>query len=130
MNTLVRLLAFTFILFAVGCNTVKTTSVHSTTPVKQCKQLCLDKFNSCTSTCVNNCRACSLESSYNSGKNYTKYVHEQQIQGEIIARELNSYRDPLKCRKITCNCSADLNTCTQGCTGVIHKRLQTVPFCT
>jgi hypothetical protein len=45
-------------------------------------------------------------------------------------RGLKSYHDPLQCRKVTCNCPSDFITCNQGCTGVIQKKLRSVPYCT
>lgn len=44
-------------------------------------------------------------------------------------RELNSYRDPLQCRKVTCDCLSDFAICKKGCTGVIPTKLQAVPYC-
>jgi hypothetical protein len=42
---------------------------------------------------------------------------------------LNSYRDPLQCRKVTCNCHADYQVCIQSCSGVIHKQLRVASAC-
>ncbi|TAL65145.1 MAG: acyltransferase [Legionella sp.] len=123
MNLLIRLLICFMALSLSGCNTLSISN-------KPCAQMCVQKLNHCKSSCVNNCPACSSASRYKTATNYSKYVHQQRIQGQIIARELNSYRDPLQCRKTTCNCSADFSTCIQACTGVIKKRLQAVPYCT
>lgn len=62
-------------------------------------------------------------------KSYGRYVHEQEVQGGMVIQELKSYRDPLQCRKVSCNCMADYNVCVQGMSGIIHKRLQVNPAC-
>lgn len=125
MNVIRKLVLCLNVLCLISCATpIKNNST------KQCLNSCIQKFESCRQSCVNNCARCSATESHKSSTNYTKYIHEKQISGEFIARELNSYRDPLQCRKITCNCSADLSACKQNCTGVIQKRLEAVPFCT
>jgi hypothetical protein len=97
--------------------------------VTQCKRSCLQQLNVCSQVCRNNCRQCGKVATCTAARNYNKYKNEQINQGGIIARDLNSYRDPLQCRKVTCNCLADYNVCAQSCEGVIHKRLQPVPAC-
>jgi len=123
MNSILRLLLCCLFICLSGCAT------QHMQQVKQCKAVCLQKFNECRSTCTNNCPNCSASSSHTSSTNYAKYVHQERIMGGIVARELNSYRDPLQCRKVSCNCSADLSTCAQNCTGIIQKRLEAVPYC-
>lgn len=128
MNALIRVCTGFLIMGLISC-AGHYSQLNRHGAVNQCKQLCVQKLQSCRSTCVNNCPNCCGVARVNSATNYAKYVHEQRIKGVFIARELNSYRDPLQCRKITCNCSADFSTCTQNCTGVIQKRLQAVPYC-
>jgi hypothetical protein len=94
-----------------------------------CKKGCQHQLNSCSLVCRNNCLQCGKAANCSAARHYNKYKQEQIIQGRVIARELNSYRDPLQCRKVTCNCLADYNVCTQSCEGVLHKRLQPVPAC-
>ena len=86
-------------------------------------------FAVCKERCVDNCAICSAKADYSAIKNYDEYVHEKIIEGGTITRSLKSYRDPLQCRKVTCNCYADLSICEQTCAGIIHKQLRAVPYC-
>lgn len=97
--------------------------------VSHCKNECQERLNACNQACQNSCRNCSLEASINAKRNYSRYNHEQYVQGGIMVRDLKSYQDPLQCRKTTCNCWADYNVCKQSCKGLIHKRLQVSPAC-
>jgi len=114
----------------VGC--VHQRSIPRSSPqgeLAACKISCQQQFNTCNKLCHNSCRQCSAYSSYTTAKHYNHYKSEQFIRGGIIARELNSYRDPLQCRKSTCECAADYRICTQSCAGIIYKRLQVAPTC-
>lgn len=101
-----------------------------TPDLKQCKAMCIQHFVSCKKLCVNNCAVCTAKASHSALVNYAEYVHVEQIEGGSVMRGLKSYRDPLQCRKVTCNCYADLGTCEQSCTGIIQKQLRSVPYCT
>lgn len=108
----------------------KTPINSNPTALASCTMICLQHLQSCQDKCTNNCPTCSTDSSYTSTRHYLNYAHEKQMQGDFNTRGLNSYRDPLQCRKVSCNCAADFVTCKQGCTGVIQKKLRTVPYCT
>ena len=123
------LCCFIFLTLVIGCTTQSKVLIKTQDP-KQCLSLCTQRFESCKQTCVNNCAVCSASSNRSTILNYAKYVHEEQVEGGYVTRGLKSYRDPLQCRKVTCNCYADLSTCEQSCTGIIHKQLRTVPYCT
>ncbi len=97
--------------------------------LSQCQTHCRKQFELCNTLCVNHCAHCNQVADESAEERYGKYVQEQEIQGETIAREVDSYRDPLKCRKVTCNCSADFTICEQGCTGIIQKQLRAKPYC-
>jgi len=128
MSTFIRLFCCIIVLFLSACASQPKNAdkMHS---LGQCKVACKQHFDLCKKNCIDTCSNCSSSASHYSKSNYTKYVQEQQIEGGFVTRELNSYRDPLQCRKITCNCTADFNICTQSCTGVIQKRLEAVPYC-
>ncbi|HCD9516915.1 TPA: acyltransferase [Legionella pneumophila] len=128
MNTAFRLLFCLIILELSACATLKSKITHHKT-LSQCQQTCFQQLNYCKQNCTNNCRDCSTKVDHFAKENYLEYLHEVKIQGGYITRGLQSYRDPLQCRKVTCNCSADFNACNQGCSGVIQKRLQPVPYC-
>ncbi len=106
-----------------------STRFQHNSKVMQCVNQCNLKAQYCQRHCGNNCPNCTLMSYQNSKARFIKYLHECDIQGKIVLRELNSYRDPLQCRKVTCNCVADLEVCKQNCSGIIYKRLQTAPNC-
>lgn len=127
MNCLLKLLGCCLVLCAVSCST-QYPLLYKSKAFKQCQLSCLNRYHSCKQQCVDNCQHCSAKSSYSTNKNYQKYGHQQLAQGLAVNRELNSYKDPLQCLKITCNCVADLDTCKQGCTGVIQKELITKPM--
>lgn len=97
--------------------------------VQQCERLCNSRYVLCSQTCVDNCRHCTRKACGNAAINLAHYLREQMIKGDFIVRQLNSYRDPLQCSKVTCDCVADWYTCKQSCGGVIHKRLQPVRLC-
>lgn len=129
MSYFIRLICCALLLVLSGCATQQPGMVKSK-EIGQCMQLCEQRFDSCKLQCFNNCPRCSLIAAEEAEKNYRQYVHDKQVQGGYVSRGLNSYRDPLQCRKVTCNCTSDLLTCKQNCTGVIQKRLQAVPYCT
>ena len=124
MNYLFRLLCCISFLNLSGCATYKTQNVN------QCKAQCVKSFESCKQLCSNSCSKCSTSEKRSALSHFLKYAHEEQLQGGAVTRDLNSYRDPLQCRKVTCNCYADLMTCNQGCTSIVQKSLQSVPYCT
>ena len=95
----------------------------------RCELKCKQGFSQCLPACKNNCVRCMVRASQSARKHYLRYQHQQSVQGKNIVRELNSYRDPLQCRKTTCNCWADFNVCMQSCRGLIQKSLQVAPTC-
>lgn len=115
-----------------GCmnhsNLTKNT-VNSANKNDVCEQTCHKRFDACKVECTDNCSNCNKRSNQTSRKNYRKYVHEECVKGGFIARDLNSYRDPLQCKKVSCNCAADLDSCIQSCNGVIRKQLKAPSFC-
>jgi hypothetical protein len=128
MNFFLRLFCWSIVLGISGCQGVHQ-HVLKIQSEAQCKTNCLARFDWCVHHCVDNCPACSAASTERSVNYFAKYVHERQVEAKKVMRELNSFRDPLQCRKVTCDCLSDLAICKMGCTGVIKKRLQTVPHC-
>jgi len=127
MKTIIATLSVLFLLL--------TSCVHHQVIVQNkaefahCKAGCDHRAAACQKVCRNNCAQCRAYTHQTAAGNYRHYVHEQSVKGNLIARELQSYRDPLQCRKITCSCSADHQVCMQSCGGVIHKHLQVAPVC-
>lgn len=105
-------------LMLIGCGTKLPQTAQCTQQYQQCKR-----------DCINNCPNCVKKMLYATGKRYQRYLHEEKIQGKMPARELNSYRDPLQCTKVTCNCEADHQICMQASTGIIRKGLKAMPLC-
>lgn len=120
---------------AAACVMVLTACVPQTnvsqpkTTYAVCAASCEQRSDQCNASCRNNCQQCQAFSKQTTMEHYRHYVHEQNVKGRSIARDLNSYRDPLQCRKITCNCRADYRVCIQSCGGVVKKQLQAAPYC-
>lgn len=129
MHFLLRMLFCFLFLLNLGCVN-KQVNLPKVNDPKLCLAQCVKRFESCKTLCVNNCALCSAKANRSMIENYSEYVHEEQVEGGFVMRGLKSYRDPLQCRKVTCNCYADLMTCEQNCTGIIHKQLRAVPYCT
>lgn len=120
------LLCSIFFLGISSCEKVPPNVLQSHT-LDQCKKSCIHHFAFCHQNCVNNCPTCSVASAKSAAKNYAQYVSERRIEGKKVMRELNSYRDPLQCRKVSCDCMADLALCNKGCKGVYLQ--QETPYC-
>ncbi|MDX1837147.1 acyltransferase [Legionella taurinensis] len=96
---------------------------------KACTLSCEQKARACNKVCRNNCAQCTAYNFQTAAKNFNHYFHESAVNGQIIKRDLNSYFDPLQCRKTTCNCRGDYVACVQSCGGVVKKRLQAAAVC-
>ena len=128
MDLLTRVLLIVMVMFLSSCT---HNSDNEDIPINfaSCKMSCDKQAQACVATCRNSCDRCEAFREVSSSAYYKHYVHEQVVQGGTIARELNSYRDPLQCRKTTCDCLADFNVCLQLCRGVIQKQLRKAPKC-
>lgn len=128
MRLFVRLFACTMLTLLVSCSTYQQAINHAQM-LKTCKLACSERLHKCANTCRNNIQNCSALANAEAAVHFNQYKHERCIQGEIVALELQSYRDPLQCRKITCACKVDYGVCIQSCKGKIHKRLQVAAPC-
>ncbi|WP_367605652.1 acyltransferase [Legionella sp. W05-934-2] len=97
--------------------------------MKQCLQSCEQINRSCLSQCKDSCRICQKEADKQAWKSYEEYYQRMKIQGTYRPRDWLSFRDPLKCRKVSCSCPGDLNVCIQQCGGEIKKKLLATPYC-
>ncbi|CDZ79143.1 hypothetical protein BN59_03461 [Legionella massiliensis] len=113
------------------CFFLLASCLHRPVPANtaSCIASCESRLAACTKVCRNNCGQCSAAAGQTAARNYGYYEHEKMEQGKIIALQLNSFRDPLQCRKVTCNCQADYAICRQSCGGAITKRLEHAPLC-
>lgn len=123
-----RIVFFLSLLALASCVHYNTTS-HTPKEIALCKASCLERANVCSQSCNNNCEQCRAKEYRATVNNYMDWKQGQLIQGKAVSRELNSFRDPLQCRKTTCNCPADYTICMQSCGGIIHKQLQVAPLC-
>ncbi|CAM3084226.1 acyltransferase [Legionella steigerwaltii] len=128
MNSFLRVIYCTIILGLCGCQALKQNELKAQAEAR-CNMTCMQHFEFCRQSCVDNCPNCSYKAQRMAEKNYAKYVYERRVEGKKVMRELNSYRDPLQCRKVTCDCVLDLAICKKGCAGIIPKELQAVPYC-
>lgn len=113
----------------IACVGKPVSKNYTTTAVAACKKSCQESYHQCRKVCHNSCRNCAAYEQQVTAKHYRNYTHEQCVEGGFVIRQLNSYRDPLKCRKTTCDCEADYQICSQACSGIIHKYLQVAPTC-
>ncbi|WP_131775561.1 acyltransferase [Legionella impletisoli] len=121
---MVRILVTAIILLLTAC------AKHPMTPHQiACKAECAKRFEACCKVCKNSCKNCSQCTTQAAARSYAQFKHRQCVQGAMISRELQSFRDPLQCSKTTCECIGDYRICEQSCTGLIHKRLQVAPTC-
>lgn len=123
-----RVMVIIFCLFLASCTYLSQSAEHRRV-LAACKISCEQKAKECSRVCTNNCPQCSAASWRSTVNYYRRYTNEQTVKGGIIAHELKSYRDPLQCRKITCDCVADYQQCRESCGGVIQKRIQAPPIC-
>ncbi|KTD16165.1 acyltransferase [Legionella jordanis] len=94
--------------------------------IATCQITCEQKARACKATCRNNCQGCCASSTKTTLKNYRRYRHEVCVKGDFLTLQLNSFRDPLQCRKTTCDCRADYQVCVQACSGMVYKSLQRI----
>lgn len=123
-----RLIIYFAIILLCSCASYHTL-LKPSQEQKTCKLSCQARMKQCSQRCHDNCPNCCVGANQRAIRHYDLYKHQQTVQGKIVALELKSYRDPLQCRKITCDCPADYRVCIQSCTGKIRKRLQVVPPC-
>lgn len=103
--------------------------IVTVTNLPACQVHCQERLTACKANCRNNCRLCDSYAEKQAILRYFTYQHEEFVEGGYIARDLQSFRDPLQCRKTTCDCPADYNMCMQACRGVILKEVRKAPNC-
>ncbi len=123
-----RLLVGFFIVLMTSCSTYQTFIVHAQN-MKNCKLACEERLKQCSQVCRNSCQNCTKLSNAEAAVHFIQYKKQQNIQGQIVALEMKSFQDPLKCRKTTCDCKADFGLCIQSCRGIIRKNLRVVTHC-
>lgn len=107
-----QLLLILFSIIMVGCSFNNT---QKRVEVAQCKQMCSQRFTYCKTKCVENCCYCTWHATNQAKEKYSRYLRECEVQGKKSIRELNSFRDPLQCCKMTCDCATDFMLCKNSC---------------
>lgn len=128
MYAIARIIVCFFFVSLVSCASYEG-AVKRSQDLASCKITCQQRLQQCSQVCHNDHRQCNTAAYQNAVKQYNNYINEQDTKGEKVVLQLKSFRDPLQCLKITCECSADYLVCKQSCTGKIRKRLQVVPAC-
>ncbi|MCA0403047.1 MAG: acyltransferase [Proteobacteria bacterium] len=121
-------LSLSYLAVVTACTAPSTVPLPYKTRA-ECKLACAKQAQFCLKECKNNCSNCLCNRSAKTAKSYNRYSNEQKIKGDVCVLELNSFSDPLQCRKMTCSCSADYSVCMQACGGLIHKSLANTELC-
>jgi hypothetical protein len=101
-------------------------SAEERSRIAACQVSCENRAIACKQTCRNNCKGCCASSTKTTVQNYRHYKHEVCVKGDFLTLQLNSFRDPLQCRKTTCDCRDDYQVCMQACSGMVYKSLQRI----
>lgn len=112
-----------------GCQSTGLLHKRLTPEQQSCVQMCVKKQQHCQALCRNNCKNCQRVQAVQSKHSWCTYAHERKVMGDVLFRQLNSYKDPLQCQKVTCNCQADFMVCEQSCKGSIRKTLTVLRQC-
>lgn len=96
---------------------------------KACHLDCLAKKDHCKAICRNNCAECTGLKDLQAAKRFKDYKHQKTVQKKLVDLELQSFKDPLQCRKVTCSCQDDFSVCVQACKGNIKKNLKAKAVC-
>lgn len=127
MNRLFLLIVSLLTLTFSAC---KTSLMGVPNPIqKQCIQACVADFNYCQKICVKDCPHCCANESAKSRDSLNRYARQSRIEGKVPLSRLQSFSDPLKCNKNSCNCQDDLVLCKQTCLGKVYKSLKPYKFC-
>lgn len=120
-------LCFSF--FLMGCHPNKASEVIPQEQTNQCDRQCLHEALLCQKTCLKSCATCQSKAQRRAEADDVAYVVTQKKQGLRVARELDSFRDPLVCQKVTCDCSQDYHTCRKRCRGQRDNHAQSKHCC-
>ncbi|OGV35916.1 MAG: hypothetical protein A3E88_08195 [Legionellales bacterium RIFCSPHIGHO2_12_FULL_35_11] len=116
MQRTYQVLIYLLVAFLTSCSYYQH-YVGNEKTLKGCHLACYAVNDKCNETCINTCKNCNAQSFVQAAKRFKLYKHQRCVQGEIVDLELQSFRDPLQCRKTTCSCKDDLRVCMQSCRG-------------
>ncbi|OGV25797.1 MAG: hypothetical protein A3F18_05655 [Legionellales bacterium RIFCSPHIGHO2_12_FULL_37_14] len=80
-----------------------------------CENKCRARYAACVPICRDNCSECQAKAIKLSDARDLNYTWRERVIGKILARERNSFRDPLACTKVSCDCQLDLKNCLKLC---------------
>ena len=130
MQHIIRIILWCGVVICLyGCSHAPREDAKRAGAKRACIKQCQIKQTACQKVCSMGCKQCEVKAKESMMKRYKTYVHEQCVQGERVALQLQSFRDPLQCRKTSCDCPADYRVCVGSCRGNIQKSLQVTPFC-
>ena len=129
MRHMIRVWVVGFIVLGMmSCTSTREDTQHAQAK-RACERTCGAEKNVCVRTCEDSCKQCQKAEDKKTAQLYKNYIYEQHEQGKRVALQLQSFRDPLQCRKSSCDCPADYRVCMSSCTGQIYKSLQITPVC-
>lgn len=128
MNVCIRLIVCISIVLMTSCGYYGK-FVDNAREKKACHLQCLNALDKCKIQCKNNCRECNVLANMQAASRFIEYKKRQSMQGKMVNEELQSFKDPLQCRKVTCSCQEDYRVCKQSCIGKVYKYLKANPAC-
>jgi len=123
MRSYFRLIIFTALILLSSCSNYSD-YLEKERQLKSCHIKCNMKLDICNKQCKNNALECAVKANIEASKNFKRYKKREFIQGKVLIEELQSFKDPLQCRKVTCSCQEDFRVCNQSCRGKIYKHLK------
>lgn len=109
----------------IGCASL----TENKEPHRLCVANCDQVFQTCRSACDKSCFQCEKNAVHQAKARYARYKHERCLKGQTFIRRLQSFHDPLQCRKASCDCVADYQVCRQACDGKIKKQIEVEKVC-
>lgn len=128
MKNLFQVIICALLILTSGCSYYQH-YVEKEQRLKSCHLNCLTKSRSCARICKNNCQECTGLVKLQAARMFKDYKKRRIVQKKVVAVELQSFQDPLKCRKVTCSCQDDYRICAQACKGKIYKHLKAKAVC-
>lgn len=128
MNNLSRIVVCLLLILTASCS-YYSHYVENEQKYKACHLDCLAKKDHCNAICRNNCKECTGLADLQAAKRFKDYKHRRTVQKKLVDLELQSFKDPLQCRKVTCSCQDDFRVCAQACKGKIKKNLKAKAVC-
>lgn len=89
-----------------------------------CDAGCRAALTTCNQECQNSCQLCKKHTQRMTDRRYRIYVARQKAQGLPVIQMRDAYKDPLRCKKVTCDCASDYDICKQLCTGKVTPVLK------